>query len=115
MGLEWNWRESIPCNLLIAYWLSVDYTLLGSSISEKRPSSCDSGAPCCEASCAAVVTQSLFLVRARFGSVVRQLHASVRASCASWCADRCELCVQQWRACVLGYARLSFERRGVVQ
>ena len=41
MGLEWNWRESSPCNLLIARRLSVDYTLLRSSISEKRPSSCD--------------------------------------------------------------------------
>src|ERR1035438_5620492 len=41
VGLEWNWRESGPCNVLIARRLSVDYTQLRSSISEKRPSSCD--------------------------------------------------------------------------
>jgi hypothetical protein len=96
VGLGWNWREAIPCNLLIAHWLSVDYTLLRSSISEKRPSGCDSGASCWDASCAAVVEQPLSLVRVRFRSVFRQLHASVRASYASWCVGRCELCIQQW-------------------
>ncbi len=39
VGLEWNCHESPPCNLLIARLLSVDYTLLRASISEKRPSS----------------------------------------------------------------------------
>jgi hypothetical protein len=99
---------------MIARRLSVDYTLLRSPISEKRPSSCDTGAPCWDASCAVVVERCLFLVRVRFRSVFRQLHASVRASCASWCVGRCELCIQQWCSWVLGYARLSFERRGVV-
>lgn len=67
-----------------------------------------------DASRAAVVEGCLCLVRVRFRSVFRQLHASGRASCASWYAGRCELCVQQWCGWVLGYARLSFERRGVV-
>lgn len=114
MGLGWNWRESIPCNLLIVRRLSVDYTMLRSSISEKRPSTCDTGVPCWDASCAAVVQRCLCPVRVRFRSALRQLHAGVRASYASWCAGRCELCVQQWCGWVLGYARLSFERRGVV-
>ena len=70
--------------------------------------------PVWDASRAAVVEQCLRLVRVRLRSVFRQLHASRRASCASWCAGRCELCVQQWCDWVLGYARLSFERRGVV-
>lgn len=43
MELECNWRESSPRNLLIARRLSVDYTLLISSISEKRPRSYDTG------------------------------------------------------------------------
>jgi hypothetical protein len=70
--------------------------------------------PSRDASCAAAVEECLCLVRVRFRSVYRQLHASGRASCASWYAGRCELCVQQWCGWVLGYARLSFERRGVV-
>jgi hypothetical protein len=37
VGLACNGRESIPCSLLIAQRLSVDYTLLRSSIPEKRP------------------------------------------------------------------------------
>src|SRR5271157_4806867 len=45
VGLEWNWRESSSCNLLIDKRLSVDYTLLRSSISKKRRSSCDIRAP----------------------------------------------------------------------
>src|SRR5208283_2507871 len=44
VGLEWNWRELSPCNLLIVQRLSVDYTPFSSSISEKRPSICDNRA-----------------------------------------------------------------------
>ena len=77
MGLEWNWRESSPCNLLIAQRLSVDYTLLRSSISEKRPSSCDTRARYCDALCAAMVTQFLLQLCAHFGSVFRQLREIV--------------------------------------
>ena len=111
MGLGWNWREAIPCNLLTGQRLSVDYTQFSLSISEKRPSRCDTGGPCRNASCAAVLEPCLCLVRARFRSVFWQLHASVRAGYASSYAERCELCVQQRCGWVLGYVRLSFERR----
>ena len=79
MGLEWNWRESSPCNLLIARRLSVDYTLLRFSISEKRPSSCATRARHCDASRAARVMQFLLELCAHFGSVFRQLREIVRA------------------------------------
>jgi hypothetical protein len=114
VGLGWIWRESTACNLLIAQRLSVDYPLSRCSNSAKRPSTCDTGAPCWDASCAAVVEQSLCLVGVRVRSVFRQLHAGGRASYASSYAGRCELCVQQWCGWVRGYARLSFERRRVV-
>ena len=58
-----------------------------------------------------MVEQCLCLVRVRFRSVFWQLHASVRAGYASSYAGKCELCVQQWCGWVLGYVRLSFERR----
>ena len=44
VGLEWNWREWSPCNLLIVQRLSLDYILFRSSISGKRPRSYDTRA-----------------------------------------------------------------------
>ena len=93
MGLEWNWRESSHCNLLTARRLSVDYTLLRSSISEKRPSSCATRARYCDALCEARVMQFLLQLCAHLGSVFRQLReimharvarggAAIRAGCA---------------------------------
>ena len=82
VGLEWNWCESSPCNLLIAQRLSVDYTLLRFSISEKRPNSCGIRARYCDALCAAMMTQFLLQLCAHFGSVSRQLREIVRARVA---------------------------------
>ena len=102
VGLKWDWSgigvNASPCNLLIAQRLSVDYTLLRSSISEKRRSSCDTRARYCDALCAAdddaVLVHAELLV---FGSVLRQLRRNcARASCASWCAGTRGLCAQQW-------------------
>ena len=114
MGLGWNWRESIPCNLLIARRLSVDYTLLRSSISEKRPSSFDTGAPWWDTSCAAVVEQCLCLVRVRF--------RSVSGSCTRVCALVAQAGVPAAVSCAYSSGAvacwdmhgLSFKRRGVV-
>ena len=103
MGLEWNWREAPPCNLLISQWLSVDYTLLRSSISEKRPSSCDIGASCWDASCAALWTSACLW----FAFVFVRCSGSCTRVCAlvkqALHAGRCELCIQLY-GCVLGYA-----------
>ncbi len=97
VGLEWNWRESSPCNVLIARRLSADYTLLKSSISEKRPSSCATRARHCDASRAARVMQFLLELCAHFGSVFRQLREIVRARVAQGsCGDTHGLCALQW-------------------
>ena len=111
MGLEWNWRESSPCNLLIVQRLSFDYTLLRSSISKKRPSSCDTYPRCCDALRAAMVQQFLY---AHSGLVFRQLpklyarelHKLVRRH--AW-AVRTSM-VRLGNECT----RLSFDRRGFV-
>src|SRR5208283_3537973 len=73
VGLEWNWRESSPCNLLTAQRLSVDYTLFSSSISEKRPSICD---------IRAVLLRCIVCSHVRSGLVFRQLRETVRARVA---------------------------------
>src|SRR5271157_1746129 len=97
VGLEWNWRESSSCNLLIDKRLSVDYTLLRSSISKKRRSSCDIRAPLLrcivcshdDAVLVAVVCSSRIGVPA----IARNC---ARASCTRWCGDTRGLCAQQW-------------------
>ena len=97
MGLEWDWRESSPCNLLIARRLSVDYTLSRSSITEKRRSGCDTRAPllrfivCSHDDAVLVHAERSF----RFG-VAAVGRNFARASCARWCRDMRELFVQQW-------------------
>jgi hypothetical protein len=64
--------------------------------------------------CADMVTQLLVLLSARSCSALRQLREPVRASWTGWCSDTRGLYVQKLCGWVLGYGRLSFERRGVV-
>jgi len=64
--------------------------------------------------CADMVTRFLVLLSARSCSAFRHLCETVRASWKSWCSDTRGLYVQKLCGWVLGYARLSFERRGVV-
>jgi len=80
----------------------------------KRPNSCGICARYCDALCAAMMTQFLLELCAHFGSAFRHLRETVCASWTSWCSDTRGLYVQKWCGWVLGYARLSFERRGVV-
>ena len=68
----------------------------------------------CDALCADMVTQFLVLWSARSCSAFRQLRETVRASWTNWYSDTRGLYVQKLCGWVLGYARLSFERRGVV-
>ena len=112
MGLEWNWRESSPCNVLIARRLSVDYTLLRYSISEKRPSSCVIRAPLRRCIVCSHDDAVLFVLSCSFrlGVVAvarkfaRELHNVVRRYARAVrtvrLGDECD--------------RLSFERRGAV-
>jgi len=113
--LGWNWRESSPCNLLLSQRLSLDYTLLRSSISKTRPSSCD--IRCALLRCIvcshddAVLVQAELLVPAKCcGSCAklraRELHNVVRRYAR---AVRTAV-VRLGDECV----RLSFERRGAV-
>ena len=115
MGLAWNWRESGPCNVLIARQLSADYTLFKSSISEKQPSSCDIRAPLvrgivCSQDDAVLVHVELLV--AVWCSV--NCRNCMRASCTSWCGDTRGLCAQQWVGLSDECTRLSFERRGAM-
>ncbi len=48
----------------------------------KRPSSCDTGGPYCDALCAAMMTQFSYLLSARSGLVFRKLREIVRARVA---------------------------------
>ena len=115
MGLEWNWRESGPCNLLIGRRLSADYTLLKSSISEKRPSSCDICAPVLGCIVCGHGHAVLFVLSCsfRFGVVAFGRNCA-RASCTNWCGDTCGLCAHQWFGLGDECTRLSFERSGTV-
>src|SRR5271157_6207458 len=104
VGLEWNWRESSSCNLLIDKRLSVDYTLLRSSISKKRRSSCDIRAPLLrcivcshdDAVLVAVVCSSRIGVAAVVRNCrarVAQVGAAKRAGCSrsSGSVGRCDI------------------------
>lgn len=64
--------------------------------------------------CADMVTQFFVLLSIRSCSAFRQLRETVRASRTNWCSYTHRLYVQKTCGWVLGYARLSFERRGVV-
>src|SRR5271166_6229646 len=83
--------------MLIAQRLSLDYTLLRSSISKKRPSSCDIRARYCDALCAARMTQFLYMLSCSFRFDVPAIAGCcARASCTRWCGDTRALCAQQW-------------------
>ena len=57
---------------------------------------------------------ALVLVERSFLFGVRQLRETVRVSWTNLCSDTRGLYVHKLCGWVLGYARLSFERRGVV-
>jgi hypothetical protein len=51
----------------------------------------------CDASCAAMVTQSLCRLSCSFRlSVAAAARNCARASCTTWCGDTRALCAQQW-------------------
>src|SRR5664279_5452157 len=81
MGLAWIWREGGRRILLMARRLWADYTLSRSSISEKRPNSCDTGVRYSDASCGDMVTQFLFLSSCSFRlgvpAIARKLRSRV--------------------------------------
>ena len=67
-----------------------------------------------DASCAAMMTQFLYMLGSfRFG-VPAIARNCARASCTSWCGDTRGLCAQQWFGLGDECTRLSFERRGAV-
>ena len=111
MGLEWNWRASSPCNLLIARRLLVDYTLLRFSISEKRSSSCATRARHCDESCAARVMQFLLELCAHFGSMFPAIARDcTRASCTRVVRRYARVVRTAVVRLGNGCTRLSFER-----
>ena len=83
--------------MLIGLRLEVDYTLSRLSISEKRPRSCDTGVRYCDALCAAMMTQFLYILSCSFRlSIAAVGRNRARANCARCCAGKHGLFVQQW-------------------
>src|SRR5664279_218502 len=63
----------------------------------KRRNGCGIGARYCEALCAAMMTQFLYILSCSFRlGVVAVGRNCARASCATWCGDTRGLCAQQW-------------------
>jgi len=81
----------------------------------KRWSSCDIRARYCDALCAAMMTQFLYILSCSFRFGVAAVGRNcARSSCTSWCGDTRALCAQQWFGLGDECTRLSFERRGAV-
>ncbi len=81
----------------------------------KRRSSCGIRARYCDALCAAMMTQFLYMLSCSFRLGVAAVGRNcARASCTSWCGDTRGLCAQQWFGLGDECIRLSFERRGTV-
>src|SRR5664280_3644536 len=81
----------------------------------KRPNSCGIGACYCDALCAAMMTQFLYILSCSFRSGVAAVGRNcARASCTSWCGDTRGLCAQQWFRLGDECTRLPFERRDAV-
>src|ERR1022692_1710479 len=63
----------------------------------ERPNSCGIRAHGCDALCAAMMTQFLYILSSLFWFGVQAIAGScARASCTSWCGDARGLCAQQW-------------------
>src|SRR5271157_442590 len=95
--------------------LASDYPIHPTVLFKKRRSSCDIRARYCDALCAAMMTQFLYILSCSFRSGVAAVGRNcARAGCTSWCGDTRGLCAQQWFGLGDKCTRLSFERRGAV-
>jgi hypothetical protein len=95
--------------------LASDYPIHQTVLLQKRRNSYGIGARYCDALCAAMMTQFLYILRCSFRSGVAAVGRNcARASCTSWCGDTRGLCVQKWFGLGDECTRLSFEQRGAV-